>query len=133
MINASRLNLLMRPTTHMSPLLAEGLRQSGHDASHVRDCGLQSAENAMVFAHSREQDRIPVSAIRIRHLARADDASKTFRHPFSQGNRPKTDRQLSWQTCRPSKHHCGKAVSWCLTKRIRVRPLPIDSETSQTE
>ena len=46
----------------LSPLLARGLRQHGHDATHVRDLGLQSATDQTIFAVAKEQDRILVYA-----------------------------------------------------------------------
>jgi predicted nuclease of predicted toxin-antitoxin system len=46
----------------LSPLIPEGLRQHGHDATHVRDYGLQAAEDQAIFALAKREDRIFVSA-----------------------------------------------------------------------
>jgi len=46
----------------LSPEVAEGLRQAGHDAAHVRDYGLQQAADEVIFARAAEEDRIIVSA-----------------------------------------------------------------------
>jgi len=46
----------------LSPILAEQLRLSGHDAVHVRDCGLHAAADEDIFERARSEDRIIISA-----------------------------------------------------------------------
>ena len=46
----------------LSPVVAEGLRRNGHDAAHVRDYGLQAAEDEQIFSRAAEEDRIILSA-----------------------------------------------------------------------
>ena len=46
----------------LSPLVAEGLRGAGHDASHIRDYGLQTAEDKKIFSLAETENRIVISS-----------------------------------------------------------------------
>jgi len=44
------------------PIVADELRKAGHDAVHVRDYELQSADDSIIFSRAIVEDRILVSA-----------------------------------------------------------------------
>ena len=46
----------------VSPLVAERLREAGHDAVHVRDYGLQDSDDEIIFDRATAEDRVVVSA-----------------------------------------------------------------------
>lgn len=46
----------------LSPVVAERLRLSGHDACHVADYGLSAADDSIIFDRAALEDRIVVSA-----------------------------------------------------------------------
>lgn len=46
----------------LSPVLAKGLQDAGHDAIHVRDLSLQSALDAIVFLRAMQDERVLISA-----------------------------------------------------------------------
>jgi predicted nuclease of predicted toxin-antitoxin system len=43
-------------------MVADGLRRNGHDATHVRDYGLQAAEDERIFELGLNENRIVLSA-----------------------------------------------------------------------
>jgi predicted nuclease of predicted toxin-antitoxin system len=47
---------------NLSPALAEILRAAGHDVSHLREIGLQTATDEVVLARARAEQRVLVSA-----------------------------------------------------------------------
>lgn len=46
----------------LSPLVAEALRQAGHDAAHVRDYNMHQADDIDILARAAHEDRIVISA-----------------------------------------------------------------------
>lgn len=46
----------------LSPWLAEMLRQAGHDAVHVRDYGMQAADDKSILERAEQEQRTVVSA-----------------------------------------------------------------------
>ncbi len=46
----------------LSPVVAERLKAAGHDAVHVRDYGLQAADDEKIFDRAQQEQRVVVSA-----------------------------------------------------------------------
>jgi hypothetical protein len=47
---------------NLSPILADLLAEAGHDASHVRNLGMQGATDPAVMAKAEEEQRVLISA-----------------------------------------------------------------------
>lgn len=46
----------------LSPMVAEGLRKAGQDALHVRDRGLQKAQDEEIFSLAENENRVLISS-----------------------------------------------------------------------
>ena len=46
----------------LSPIVAERLRQAGHDAVHVRDYAIHKADDEVVFERAASENRVVISA-----------------------------------------------------------------------
>ena len=46
----------------LSPLVAEGLRNGGHDAAHVPEYAMQKADDEVIFERAYREERIIISS-----------------------------------------------------------------------
>ena len=113
----------------LSRRVAEQLSQAGHDAVHVRDRGLQKADDTVIFECAEREERVVVSAdtdfgtLLALHQGQKPSVilfrGATSRRPDDQA------RLLLTNFSQMEKDLEAGAIVVIEPGRIRIRPLPI--------
>lgn len=113
----------------LSPYIAEQLSTRGHDAVHVRNIGLQSADDSAIVAHAAREGRVLVSAdTDFATLLAVSEATKPSIILFRRDTGRRPDKQLELLLENLS------AISQAIDEgsiivfeesRLRIRRLPI--------
>ncbi len=112
----------------LSPVIAEKLRQAGHDAIHVREIGLASSPDPIIFDRAASEDRILVSADTDfgTLLAARQSAKPSFILFRRDDHRPSSQSDLLIASLPEITSDLNKgAVVVFEEARIRIRALPI--------
>jgi len=113
----------------LSPLVAERLRGGGHDATHVRDYGLEAAADADVLALAEREGRAILSAdtdfgALLALWGKTRPSFVLLRR--SVGNHPREQASLLLKLLARFEVELNEGSVLTVTDdRVRIRPLPI--------
>jgi predicted nuclease of predicted toxin-antitoxin system len=113
----------------LSPYISKGLSEAGYDSIHVRDIGMQAADDIDIFKRAEKEDRIIVSADTDfgTLLARWNKTTPSFILFRRESNvKPEILLELLLSNLKQLKEDLEKGSIVVIgEKKIRVRRLPI--------